>query len=601
LKKLMVAWAEGLNLYLAKHPEVKPRVITKWEPWMALSFTEGSIGGDIETISVASLGAFYGRAVVAENRDTRLEPTGSNGMAIAPKNTKNGRALLLINPHTSFYFRSELQMTSGEGLNAYGAATWGQFFIYQGFNENTGWMHTSSGVDNIDEYLETVIKKADGYYYRYGAEERKVTEKVIAVPYKTLTGMAEKKFTIYYTHRGPVVREEGGKWVTVRLMVEPVKSLTQSYLRTKVKGLADFQKVSALRANSSNNTLFADRKGNVGYFHANFLPRRNDQFDFTRPVDGSDVETDWKGVHELGELPALVNPASGWVYNANDWPWMAGGEGSLEAKKYPKYTERGGPSARGKHARMVLGARKDFTLDGLVEAAYDSYLPWFEEPVKALGKAWEADLNLQRKARVAEAVGVMTKWDGRWGVESVATALGVYWAEEMTRRVAAAARARKMLVEEYLGKEASREVLLEGLEAAMVEMDSKFGTWKKAWGEINRFQRLSGDIEAKFDDGKPSLPVGFTSGTWGSLAVFGARPYANTRKWYGTRGNSFVAVVEFGPRVKARAVSAGGESGDVRSKHFADQAERYVKGDLRAVWFYPEEVKAHAAREYVVE
>ncbi len=198
LKTLMNAWADGLNFYLAKHPQVKPRVIKRFEPWMALSFTEGSIGGDIETIGLDGLQAFYGNgpATIKSNDDRELfdepEPSGSNGMAIAPSNTVAHHSLLLINPHTSFFFRSELQMTSDEGLNAYGASTWGQFFIYQGFNERCGWMHTSSAVDAVDRYLETVVKKGARFYYKYGNEERPVTTSVIKVPYKTDKGMAEK-------------------------------------------------------------------------------------------------------------------------------------------------------------------------------------------------------------------------------------------------------------------------------------------------------------------------------------------------------------------------------------------------------------------------
>src|SRR5580765_8100663 len=224
LKSLMNAYADGLNYYLYKHPAVKPRVITHFEPWMALTFSEGSIGGDIEKVNLNQLEAFYGKTPLkstpAEELDRFVEPTGSNGAAVAPSNTAAHHALLLINPHTSFYFRSEAQMTSGEGLNAYGALTWGQFFIYQGFNERTGWMHTSSGVDNIDEYLETVTKKGAGYTYRYGTEDRPVTISKITVPYKTATGMAQKEFTIYRTHHGPVVREADGKWISVRLMQE---------------------------------------------------------------------------------------------------------------------------------------------------------------------------------------------------------------------------------------------------------------------------------------------------------------------------------------------------------------------------------------------
>ncbi len=177
LRRLMDSWADGLNYYLATHPEVRPRSITRFEPWMALSFTEGSIGGDIERIDLAALESFYskrGKALASTAPAHDPEPRGSNGFAIAPSNSADGHALLLINPHTSFFFRSELQVASDEGLNAYGAATWGQFFIYQGFNESAGWMHTSSGVDVVDEFLETIEQKAGGLFYRYGNETRPV-------------------------------------------------------------------------------------------------------------------------------------------------------------------------------------------------------------------------------------------------------------------------------------------------------------------------------------------------------------------------------------------------------------------------------------------
>src|SRR5437868_8671796 len=206
---------------------------------MPLTFSEGSIGGDIESVSLDQLQAFYGdsagRPAPVETGDGPQEPSGSNGFAIAPSNTVNHRALLLINPHTSFFFRAELEMTSDEGLNAYGAVTWGQFFIYQGFNEHCGWMHTSSAVDAIDEYLEIVVKKGDQFFYKYGGEERPVTTSVIKVPYKTNNGMMEKAFTVYRTQHGSIIRSENGKWVSISLMQEPLKPLTQSYARTNAK------------------------------------------------------------------------------------------------------------------------------------------------------------------------------------------------------------------------------------------------------------------------------------------------------------------------------------------------------------------------------
>jgi acyl-homoserine-lactone acylase len=607
LKKLMDAFADGLNYYLYKHPDVKPRVIQKFEPWMALSFTEGSIGGDVERINLRELQAFYGPQVaqampvqtVPELSLQDSEPRGSNGMAIAPSHTTAHHALLLINPHTSFFFRSELQMVSDEGLNAYGASTWGQFFIYQGFNDRIGWMHTSSGVDAVDEYVETIEKKGDRYFYKYGAEERPVTVREISVPYKTAKGMAARKFTVYYTTHGPVVRQSNGKWVTIKLMQLPIKQLEQSFLRTKARDYKSYLKTMELYANSSNNTIFADADGDIAYFQGNFIPKRDSQFDFTKPVDGSNPATNWHGTLSISESPHLLDPSSGWLYNSNDAPWMAAGPSSPKKKDYPAYVEQGGESARGLHAVRVLENKTDFTLDSLIGAAYDSYLTWFAKPLPALIHAWdEAPDSSPLKARLAEQIRTLRGWDLRWSVNSIPTSLAVYWGQEIEHRAHAGALEDETPIYDYVASKVSGQVLLEALAAASDRLTADFGTWKTPWGNINRYQRLDDDILPHFNDSEPSTPVGFTSAIWGSLASFGARPYPGTKKWYGTSGNSFVAVVEFGDRVRAKAVTAGGESGHTGTRHFDDEAKRYCTGDLRDVYFYPSQVKAHMEREY---
>jgi acyl-homoserine-lactone acylase len=598
LTRLMNAWADGLNYYLHTHPMVKPRVITRFEPWMALSFTEGSIGGDIESVSLDQLQAFYGdsagRPTPAEGDTILVAPAGSNGFAIAPANTVNHRALLLINPHTSFFFRSELQMTSGEGLDAYGAATWGQFFIYQGFNRRLGWMHTSTNADAVDEYAETVVRKGNELYAGHGPREcrgpvnrygcislrRHVRTLRIAIPYRTPRGMKTRTFTVYRTHHGPIVRAAEGKWISIRLMEKPVEALSQSFLRTKARTLAEYREVMQLRANSSNNTVYADADGHIAYFHPQFIPRRNDQFDYSHPVDGDDDRTDWNGIHELKDIPQVIDPPNGWIQNTNDWPWSAAGRYSPKREDFPKYMEGDtSESPRGLHAIRVLEARRDFTPERLRDAAFDSYLTAFARLLPPLLAAYDSTPDSDPlKARLAGPIAELRKWDYRWAAGSVATSLAVYWGE---------ARA------------AAPEQPLAALAAAVDRLTRDFGTWKTPWGEINRFQRLTGDIVQSFSDSGPSIPVPFTSARWGSLASLEARSYPGTRRRYGTYGNTFVAVVEFGKdSVRARAVTAGGESGDPRSRHFDDQAERYATGKLRQVYFYPGQLEGHTERSY---
>ena len=612
LQTLCTAWADGLNYYLHMHPETKPRVLARFEPWMALTFSEGSIGGDIEDVSLKDLEAFYGAPVTgapvatadvspaqAERFAPANEPTGSNGIAIAPQNTANKHALLLINPHTSFFFREEAQMVSEEGLNAYGAATWGQFFIYQGFNAHAGWMHTSSGADVIDEYAETVAKKGDGWVYRSAGAEQPVTATKVTIAYKGAAGIATRDFTVFRTQHGPVVRQADGKWISVALMQEPVKALTQSWTRTKAKNLAEFRATMELHTNSSNNTVFADGEGNIAYFHANRVPKRNPKFDWSKPVDGSDSATTYRGVHALDESPNMINPATGWIQNTNNWPYSVSGSASPKASDYPKYMETYLENPRGLHAIRVLRDKKDFTVETLRDAAYDSYLPALADLIPLLVKAYDTiSMTDPLRAKLGEQISQLRTWDYRWAENSVATTLAVFWGEEMWRESRADAESEDLSVYDFMARKTTPAAKLSALAAASDTLAANFGSWKTFWGDVNRFQRRTGDIVQPFSDVAPSLAVPFASARWGSLASFGARPYPGTKKWYGTSGNSFVAVVEFGDSVRAKAVTAGGLNGNPASKHFNDQAARYAAGELRDVYFYRPQLTGHTERTY---
>ncbi len=607
LKKLMDAWADGLNYFLATHPQVKPRLITHFEPWMTMCFTEGSIGGDIESIPLTQLQAFYEQraiAMTARERDVSLrEPTGSNGIAIAPKLTRDGHALLLINPHTSFFFRSELQVRSDEGLDAYGAVTWGQFFVYQGFNRRAGWMHTSSGVDRTDEFVETIVHRPDGTLaYRYGNQLRPLKTRSVTLAYRQPDGrMGERRFDTWATHRGPIVRKlDDGRWVGFAMMDRPVQALQQSFLRTKATTLAGFLEVAELQANSSNDTLYADADGAIAYLHPQFVPVRNPKLDYRKPVDGSDPAADWHGMHTLAQLPQVISPANGWVFNTNNWPWTAAGADSPKRADFPPYMDEAGENPRGPHAVKVLGGQRDFTLQKLIDAAHDSWLPAFADMIPALAADYDAlPATDPRKARLAGPVALLRGWDDRWALDSTAMTLAQFWGDALWPQVLTPARDADMPTWRYATERATAGQRLGALEAAVEKLSTQFGGWQVPWREVNRYQRNDGAIVQTFDDARPSLPVPFASSKWGSLASFGARAYPGTKRLYGTSGNSFVAVVEFtaqGPL--ARAVSTGGESGDPASPHFSDQAQLYADGALRPVHFAPADVEAHAVRRY---
>ncbi len=612
LKKLMNAWADGLNYYLATHPDVDP-VIAHYEPWMALSFTEGSIGGDITRVSLDKLARFYGAdtdtaiTLADTTPATWIDPTGSNGIAIAPKLSANGHALLLINPHVTFNFRTESQMSSDEGLDAYGASTWGQFFIYQGFNKHIGWMHTSTGVDAVDQFAETVEKRDGKYVYRFGKQWLPVKTRDIRIHYRADDGsMKTRTFTAKFTQHGPIVASQNGKWIAEALMNRPVPALKQSWLRTKASDLASYMKVAELKANSSNNTLFADDKGNIAFLAPQFIPERDNAFDYLKPVDGSNPATAWQGMTPIKAMPNAINPPNGWVMNTNNWPYSAAGKYSPKRADFPQYMDSFGENARGIHALKMLTGASGFTKAKLIADDFDTYLPAFARLIPILVKDYDAlPAGASLKKKLAGPVAVLRHWDYRWGVASVPTTLAVTWGDAMWNAVAARARASgadahttDLREINYIAKKATPKLRLDTLATVVERLQEDFGYWGVPWGAINRYQRLDDAIRPHFDDAKPSIAVPFTSSRWGSLAASNGHRWPNTDKYYGRSGNSFVAVVEFGPKVSARAIHVGGQSGHPDSPHFTDQAGRWTTGNLRTVYFWPDQLRGHTKATY---
>jgi acyl-homoserine-lactone acylase len=358
-------------------------------------------------------------------------------------------------------------------------------------------------------------------------------------------------------------------------------------------------KAASLQGNASNNTLYADADGVIAYLHPQFVPRRDDRFDYTRPVDGSDPATDWKGLHALSELPAVKSPKGGWVYNTNDWPWTAAGPESPRREAFPRYMDTVGPNPRGANAVQLLEGGQAFTLDSLVQGAFNTRLPAFDQLLPGLEAAWDAAPGADPlRLKLADDIRLLRGWNRRWSAQSEALTLAVFWGDLLWPEAEAIARKEGLSTWEAMASRIPPRRKLQALSEASDRLQADFGSRRVPWGEVNRFQRRTGDIQQAFSDAAPSLAVPFPSARWGALASFGARRPEGQKRLYGTSGNSFVAVVEFGPRVRARAVTAGGASSSPASRHFTDQAPRYLSGDLRPVYFWPDEIRGHVARTY---
>ena len=615
LQKLCIAFADGINFYLYTHPSVKPALLNRFQPWYPFLWTDGSIGA----INTAGLGAgdlknLYatGEAVatnhsISENetaqqffQDENL--SGSNGFAFAPKITEDHNAILYINPHVTFYFRPEVHVVSEEGLNVYGAVTWGQFFVYQGFNEHCGWMHTSSAVDAADSYIEKISKTDKGWVYEYESKQRKVREEKIILKYKEGEQIKEKTFTALFTHHGPVMGYKNGQWLSVRADNQIAAGLVQSWLRNKTKSFADYKKTMDLKGNISNNTVYADAEGNIAYWHGNRIPIRDTKYNWNEPVDGSIKETEWKGYHSVSEIVQSINPQNGWLQNCNSTPFTVAKNFSPKKEDYPAYMAPDGENFRGINAVRTLNETSNYNVDKVIKAGYDTRLAAFEVLVPALVNAFEKNVKYPDSlyALLVGPVTVLKHWDYRSSENSIATTLAIEWGERILPLIQASTGTDAVSKTKQFAADAKPEALLLPLLTTITDLQKRFGRWQMGWGQINRFQRISSDVENKFNDKLPSYPVGFASSRWGMLPSYSSRIFQGTQKRYGVNGNSFICAVEFGRlgnhKIKAKALLAGGQSGDEESPHFFDQGKAYSKGLFRNVWFYKEDVLNHAER-----
>ncbi len=584
LKKLLHAFADGINYYLLKHPGVKPAVLTHFEPWFPLLFTDGAfISTNTGGLEFEDMKNLYGKNNWLSKLDhteiMKNDPAGSNGFAIAPSKSASGNAMLYINPHVSFYFRTEVHLVSEEGLNAYGAATWGQFFIFQGFNQHCGWMHTSSMADVADLFEEKIIQKGKDFFYEFDGEQKLLAAKSISISHKKNGRLLTDSISIYYTHHGPVMGSRDGVWLSLKEQNRSQNGLIQSWQRMKAKNFIDFKNVLQLKANASTNTMYADDKGNIAYWHGNFVPKRDAKLNWNLPVNGTTSATEWKGVHENDEIVHVENPSQGFIQNCNSTPFSAAGFSTLNSKLYPAYMAPEGENFRSLRAIKQLEIESKFTIDKLINLGYDHYLSVFDSLLPPLLLAYDAlPLSDSLHSFLVEPINFFRSWDKRSSVSSIATTLAILWAYQLfsTDQSPASEEANDQLafIRSVIMNTSAKQKL-SSLHDIVSGLKKMYGSWKIPWGDINRYQRTTGTFYPEFDDEQPSLAVGLAPAFFGSLPSY-ETVWKETKKQYGVAGNSFVAVVEFGEKLKAKSIVTGGQLFDPGSKHFTDQSAMYI-------------------------
>ena len=606
-KKLLQAHADGINYYLFTHPEVHPKVISYFKPWYHLMWTDGSVSPTKSAgIRAADVERFYGenKSASAYNSSRAMnfdmeEKTlrGSNGFAIAPKHSKSGNAMLYINPHVPFYFRSEMHMSSEAGLNVYGAVTWGQMFIYQGFNEKCGWMHTSSYADVADVYEEKVSNLNGKWNYEYDKQSYQVNTRTIPVQYVENGIVKTKSFTTYKTNHGPVMASKNNKWLSLQENNRSLNALMECWIRTKAENIQAYQKALSLLANNSNNTVYADASGNIAYWHGNFMPKRNPIYDYSMPVDGSTSATNWNGVHTLDQIVQSINPINGWLQNCNATPYAVAGDNSPKANSYPAYMAPDGQNGRGVNAMALLAKIDKIDIDELIKIGYNKHLSAFD---LLLPSFIDYTKTITLNSEQQKAVNYLANWNHDADTNSIATTIAIEFATRWALEIAppATEEAGTQIIKKYehMISDVPNEKKLQILDSTLSQLVKIHGTWELPWGNINRYQRVNPG--ASFNDNAASIAVGQTSSKWGQLPAFESKRLENTKNRYGFSGNSFVAAVSFGKKVAAKTIITGGQRRFADSKHFTDQAQMYIDGNFKTIHFYKADVLAHKVTSY---
>jgi penicillin amidase len=582
MRSLCDAFAAGFNYYLAHHSDVHPRLLTKIEPWYTLAFIRYNYyqNGFAHDPSLRGIGL----QTAAIDNDLK-EQTGSNGWVIGPSKSASGYALLFINPHLPFFGSGQVyegHVHSDEGWNFTGYTRFGFPFPYVGHNENGGWVSTDNAADLEDVYFETFDDPARPLAYKYGSGYRLASEHIEEIRVKTGSGLETRKFTMRKTHHGPIVAAREGKLFAIRMSkFESDGWLREWYDMTRATSLAALKRAMTPLNMLFGNVMYADRQGNTWYLYNGAVPKRDPRFDWTKPVDGSDPATEWDGYHTIDELPQLTNPKTGWMQNCNTTPFLLTSEGNPDPKQFPKYMVQEGDNPRGAISREILSSKTTFTFVEWSQVAFDTRVMSAGKRLPELLGVLKQHLD-KSSSSDSPLRGVydeLVRWDQRSANESVAMTLFSLWHDRVSRD-----RVKDPLA---------------ALQEVIDSLQRDFGTWKVAWGELNRLQRPDESKAEDFQDSRPSLAVSGVNGNDGAVFTFYAAPMQGQKRRYGVAGGTYISVVEFAPKVRAMSVHTFGASGDPKSRHYTDQSALYARGEFKPAWLTLQDIQAHLEVAYL--
>lgn len=603
------AFVAGINYYLATHPETKPRLLERIEPWYLLAFARAAmlelVGGHIHVSTDDIPRAYKPQQLEAEVR----EATGSNAWAIAPSKTRSGNAMLLINPHQPYYGYGqfyEAHLRSGEGWNFTGASFFGTPLPVIGHNEYCGWGMTTNEPNVGSSWRETFDDPDEPLNYRYGEGYRKAVEWKDTVRYKQGGRMRSVECTFRKTHHGPLVKQlSDTEFVSARIakLYDAVLS-RQTLEMIRSKNIDDFRRAMSMLELPLFNVVYADVHGDIYYLYNGIIPKRDPSFDWMKTVDGSDPRTEWQGIHPLADLPQVLNPASGYVQNCNSTPFTTTDDAGPAIGDYPDYMaeDRYDDKRRAKMSRRLLREANDVTFDHFQELSFDTTIYWALSELPRYERDWKRlrETDAELAAKVEPYLQHLLDWDCKGTVDSTQATLCIAWYEELYGFGYPA----ETLKPQYVSNVGEQ---FKALVTAADKLQRNFGDWKVAYGEVNRLQRhanVSDFLRIPFSDKLPSIPSVGMPGPPGVVftmyytPTIYVPPFKLMKKHYAVVGTSYLCMVEFGKRIKSRSLLQYGTSSNPKSPHFFDQAELLSKRQTKPNYIYWDDVRANAQRTY---
>ncbi|MCH9653713.1 MAG: penicillin acylase family protein [Planctomycetes bacterium] len=605
-KEILIAYSDALNFYVANHPQEKPVLITRFEPWHVLA------AGRTMNLSLLNLSPEYKYLIAIakqeaakskKTNDQKLPPPkpkserdGSNMWAISPERSATGNAMLLINPHIPLNEVYEGHLRSETGLNISGGFAYGSFlFPFAGHNENLGWSLTVNYPDIVDLYVESFNHPTDPLKYRYNDLWLKAVSWKETIKIKQADGkLIDREITCLKTHHGPVLILSDKKGYAVRTArIREGGLQKQFYEMAKATNRTEFQSAISKQGLVFHNIMYADVKGNTWYLYNSATPRRDPTFDWSKPVPGDTSATEWSGYHAIAELPQVLNPKSGWMQNCNSSPFSTTTDHhNPRQTDFPRYLgHRDQDNNRVAISKKILSGNARFTFDQWTAAAWDTHVnearKWIPVMSKAL-KSLEANNPNKQQAQLASDVKPLVKelqkWDHQCRQNSVASTLFHLWYEKMGHRLQK--------------KQSNNTATLEILNAVKNNLENKFGDWQIEYGKLFRHQRPNNSGQLAGDTGK-SFPLAGGHPRVGMVFTYLSREIPGSKQRYGYHGHSYVSVIEFDPQgIKAKSIVPFGQSTNPKSPHYLDQAPLYTQGKFKPAWFTTNEIKKNTTRSY---